>query len=416
MERIFKRSIKEVPHPIQVDPHKLSLRAQKVQRYMESKLVDQPRAIKRLVKVYERFLSNMNDPTRPVEVLMFLGPTGSGKTRAVEVFSEAIFGRDVTIKIDCAEFRSEHEIAKLGGSPPGYVGSGKETAANARITNEKLRAHYAGVPGAPALSIVLFDEIERGNNSLHMLLYGIMDKGTLTLGNGEVVDFRRTVIVFTSNLGSKELDEVLSNTGIGFVRNTQHTSDTDHAVYQVSTGAAKRFFEAPFIGRVDRMVVFRPLNEDALRKILDIELDALQEHLKKTYRYIMVKVSDDAKEFLLHEGFKKSEGARHLKKSVQRFLKDPIASLIASLQVASGDFLYAAIDPGDDELSFSILPGVVDIQSDPMIVQPKADEGNGNVGQGSSDYVHTCLVGNDGLCMYCLKPMGPCGGPMASTK
>lgn len=398
LDKFFRRSPsdkQEVPKPYQVDPEKLSVRGENVEKYMLSKVIDQPRAVRRMVHVYQRFIAQMNDPTRPIEVLLFLGPTGTGKTHTVEKFSEAVFGKNVVIKLDCAEFHNDHDIARLIGSPPGYIGSDCKAC---RITNEILNEHLKGQPLLPQFSIVLFDEIEKGGEALHRLLFGIMDKGVMTLGDGRKVDFTKTVLVMTSNLGSKEIDTVLSGKkSIGFVDTKSNSADDDQTIYESAMVAVRRFFDAAFVGRIDRCIVFRPLDTKALQSIVSILLDDVQEHLLNTRRFILLAVSDAARLFLLSEGSNRREGARHLKKAVRRFVSDPIAGLIASFQVVSGDMLYVEHEGADKEFSFSVLSDVVDVPKPPQYVSG-----------GEVDPNHICIRNDyNGKCVYCKEPIDP---------
>jgi ATP-dependent Clp protease ATP-binding subunit ClpB len=193
-----------------LDPEQKSPRALRFERQLAAKIVGQERALKNLGNLYQTFLAGMNSPHKPVGTMLFLGPTGSGKTRVVEAAAEALFGDPhAVIKIDCAEFQHSHEIAKLIGSPPGYLGH-RETSP--MLTQENLdRTHTDDLK----LSIVLFDEIEKASDSLWQLLLGILDKATLTLGDNRRVDFSHTMVIMTSNLGAREMSELVSG-GMGF--------------------------------------------------------------------------------------------------------------------------------------------------------------------------------------------------------
>src|SRR5688500_612185 len=192
-------------HPDQKSP-----RAQDFEERLSSRIVGQERAVRRMSGLYQIFLAGMNPPNRPIGTMLFLGPTGSGKTRVIEAAAEVLFGdANAIVKIDCAEFQHSHEIAKLIGSPPGYLGH-RETSP--MLTQENLdRMHTDELK----LSLVLFDEIEKASDSLWQLLLGILDKATLTLGDNRRVDFSRTMVILTSNLGAREMSELISG-GIGF--------------------------------------------------------------------------------------------------------------------------------------------------------------------------------------------------------
>src|SRR5258705_12914257 len=193
-----------------LDPDQKSPRAQDFEERLSARIVGQERAVRRMSGLYQIFLAGMNPPARPIGTMLFLGPTGSGKTRVIEAASEVLFGdTNGVVKIDCAEFQHSHEIAKLIGSPPGYLGH-RETAP--MLTQENLdRTHTDELK----LTLVLFDEIEKASDSLWQLLLGILDKATLTLGDNRRVDFSRTMVVMTSNLRTREMSELISG-GIGF--------------------------------------------------------------------------------------------------------------------------------------------------------------------------------------------------------
>src|SRR5262245_11724982 len=187
-----------------LDPEQKCPRAQEFAEKMKARIVGQERAVRRMSDVYQIFLAGMNPLNRPIGTMLFLGPTGSGKTRVIEAAAEVLFGDpNAMVKIDCAEFQHSHEIAKLIGSPPGYLGH-RETSP--LLTQENLdRMHTDDVK----LSLVLFDEIEKASDSLWQLLLGILDKATLTLGDNRRVDFSRTIVIMTSNLGAREMSELV---------------------------------------------------------------------------------------------------------------------------------------------------------------------------------------------------------------
>src|SRR2546430_14470291 len=203
------------------------------------RIVGQERAVRQTSDLYQVFLAGMNPPNQPVGTMLFLGPTGSGKTRVVEAAAEVLFGDpNAVVKIDCAEFQHSHEIAKLIGSPPGYLGH-RETSP--MLTQENLdRMHTEETK----LSLILFDEIEKASDSLWQLLLGILDKATLTLGDNRRVDFSRTMVVMTSNLGAREMSELISG-GIGFApgkgaKSNPNDNDVDQKIYRTAVEAARR--------------------------------------------------------------------------------------------------------------------------------------------------------------------------------
>jgi ATP-dependent Clp protease ATP-binding subunit ClpA len=324
-----------------LDPDLKHPLADEFERRLHERIVGQERAVRRIANLYQIYLAGMNQLGRPVGSLLFLGPTGSGKTRVVEAAAEVLYGEsNAVVKIDCAEFQHSHEIAKLIGSPPGYLGH-RETAP--LLTQENLdRCHTEQVK----LTFVLFDEIEKASDALWQLLLGILDKATLTLGDNRRVDFSRSIIVMTSNLGAKEMAEMISG-GIGFApQQGQQDSVVDQKIYRTALEAAKRKFSPEFMNRIDKVVVFRALKDEHLRQILDIELRYVQERIMKSNapKFIFT-CSDAARELLLREGTDYKYGARHLKRAIERFLIFPLSNLIATNQLDIGDLVTVDCDP-----------------------------------------------------------------------
>jgi ATP-dependent Clp protease ATP-binding subunit ClpA len=294
----------------------------------------------------------MNPPSRPVGTMLFLGPTGSGKTRVIEAAAEVLFGDPhAVVKIDCAEFQHSHEIAKLIGSPPGYLGH-RETSP--MLTQENLDRFHTE---ETKLSLVLFDEIEKASDALWQLLLGILDKATLTLGDNRRVDFSKTMVVMTSNLGAREMSELISG-GIGFApgKGTKTPNDTevDQKIYRTAVEAARRKFSPEFMNRIDKVVVFRSLKEHHLKQILDLELQAVQDRIMSSAGTKFVfQCSEGAKDMLLREGIDLKYGARHLKRSIERFLVYPLSNLVATEQVGLGDLVYVDLNEAGTKLVFS---------------------------------------------------------------
>src|SRR5688500_10829629 len=328
---------KTAPSPVYLNPDLKSPAAQEFEDKLTALIVGQDRAVRRITGLYQIFLAGLAHPGRPIGTLLFLGPTGSGKTRVVEAASEVLFSdANLVTKIDCAEFQHSHEIAKLIGSPPGYLGH-RETSP--MLTQENLdKSHTEDTK----LTFVLFDEIEKASDSLWQLLLGILDKATLTLGDNRRVDFSKTVVIMTSNLGAREMSEMISG-GIGFAPTKsgrpQEDTEIDSKIYRTALEAAKRKFSPEFMNRIDKVVVFRSLKEHHHRKSLDIELTAVQDRITESAgTKFIFECTVDAKEFLLGEGIDLKYGARHLKRSIERFLVYPLSNLVATEQVETGDF------------------------------------------------------------------------------
>src|SRR4030081_604184 len=241
---------------------------------LRAKIVGQEEGVQSLVDMFQVFCAGLNSPGRPVGNLLFLGPTGSGKTRIVEAAAEILFGDPrAVIKVDCAEFQHSHEIAKLIGSPPGYLGH-RET--HPLITQEELAKSHTD---KLKLSFLLFDEIEKASDALWQLLLGILDKATLTLGDNRRVDLSRTVIFMTSNLGGSEITELMHG-GMGFIQpEDKPMTSLDQKVARTAVEAARKNFSPEFMNRLDKMVVFYPLNREQLGEVLQIELGQLQQRI-----------------------------------------------------------------------------------------------------------------------------------------
>jgi ATP-dependent Clp protease ATP-binding subunit ClpA len=282
--------------------------------------------------------------------LLLLGPTGSGKTRIVEAAAEILFGnRDAFTKVDCAEFQHSHEIAKLIGSPPGYVGH-RET--KPVITQESLDRFQTQTL---KLNFLLFDEIEKASDALWQLLLGILDKGVLTLGDNTRVDLSHTVVFMTSNLGAGEMGR-LTGGGIGFAPPpaSQNESSLAQRMFRVALDAAKRRFSPEFMNRIDRVIVFRALTADDLRKILDLELAEIHKRILSTEGDgFTLQLAEEAKNFLLKEGTDPKYGARHLKRAIERHLVFPLSNLISPGQIGPGESVIVSISADGSRLTFS---------------------------------------------------------------
>jgi len=324
-----------------LDPTRRSNDAKDFDNALRRKIVGQDAAVEKVVEIYQMFLAGLNPPGRPVGNLLFLGPTGSGKTRVVEAMSEALFGdARACIKIDCAEFQHSHEIAKLIGSPPGYLGH-RET--HPLLTQEALNQWHTD---KLKLSILLFDEIEKASDSLWQLLLGILDKATLTLGDNRRVDLSQCIIIMTSNLGAGEMSNLVDG-GLGFVQKAKQVdSALDEKIDRTAVEAARRKFTPEFMNRIDKVVVFKTLRPEHLQQILEIELGMVQQRIlmAAAANQFVFNCTSKVKSFLLHEGTDPKYGARHLKRAIERHLVFPLANLVATGQVKLGDFLRVDLD------------------------------------------------------------------------
>ncbi|HZS72586.1 MAG TPA: AAA family ATPase [Candidatus Acidoferrum sp.] len=331
-----------------LDPTRRSNATVDFQSALSRKIVGQEEAVRALVDMYQVFTAGLNSPNRPIANLLFLGPTGSGKTRIVEASAEILFGDPrLFIKVDCAEFQHSHEIAKLIGSPPGYLGH-RET--HPLITQEELAKSHTD---KLKLSFLLFDEIEKASDSLWQLLLGMLDKATLTLGDNRRVDLSQTVIFLTSNLGGGEITELMTG-GMGFIQPKDKPADQmDRKVERTAVEAARRKFSPEFMNRLDKIVVFHPLRREQLQQVLDIELGHVQQRVLETAKgQFLFHLTEAARDFLLQEGTDQRYGARHLKRAIERHVVYPLANLLATEQVRMGDLISIDWDREHPELMF----------------------------------------------------------------
>jgi ATP-dependent Clp protease ATP-binding subunit ClpB len=331
-----------------LDAKKRSATACQFERALREKVVGQEEAVQALVDIYQVFCAGLHSPGRPVGNLLFLGPTGSGKTRTVEAAAEILFGDSrAVIKVDCAEFQHSHEIAKLIGSPPGYLGH-RET--HPLITQEALAASHRD---HMKLSFLLFDEIEKASDSLWQLLLGMLDKATLTLGDNRKVDLSQTVIFLTSNLGGSQIADLMHG-GMGFIQpKDRATTGLHEKVQRTAVEAARRNFSPEFMNRLDKIVVFHPLKREELDEVLEIELRQVQKRvLDSTTRPFFFRITGEGRQFLLEEGTDQRYGARHLKRAIERYVVYPIARLLATTQVHQGDALVIDHHLGEEGLVF----------------------------------------------------------------
>ena len=340
---------------VPLDPNQAGREALELEANLCKRIVGQQEAIREIVNIYQMYVTGMNAPRRPIGNLLFLGPTGSGKTRTVEATAEALVNNArAVIKIDCAEFQHSHEIAKLIGSPPGYLGH-RET--HPLLSQEVLDQYHTETV---RLSLLLFDEIEKASDALWNLLLGILDKGTLTLGDNRKVDFSRSMIFMTSNLGAAEMSALVSPT-LGFSacdsRHSPHgeiDQGLNGKIERSGLHAVRRKFTPEFINRLDKIITFRPLGLEQLDKILDIELQVIQQRIfaASLTRSFAFHVTEPAKSFLLQQGTDMKYGARYLKRAIERLLVQPFSNLMATAQIRGGDYIRVDLDASLNVLTF----------------------------------------------------------------
>ena len=309
---------------------------------LAQKVVGQPLALTRIVPYVQMYQAHLNPPDRPAGVFLLLGPTGTGKTRTVEALAEVMHGSPRhMLKIDCAEYQSDHEVAKLIGAPPGYVGH-RET--KPILTQERL---LASVSPRSDLAFVLFDEIEKAAPAFTALLLGVLDRGTLRLGDNTTVNFEKTLVFLTSNLGAREMLRVIKP-DIGFQGVERRSPDSiAERLTAAGVAAVRRRFSPEFVNRIDVVLTYRPLEAASLASILDQQIAELQQHVhtRLDERSFDVTVSARARQVLLARGTSEEFGARELRRTVHRLLTQPLAALVADGAVSPGSVIHVDAAP-----------------------------------------------------------------------
>ena len=295
-------------------------------------VVGQQEAIEKIVKAIHRNRAGLKDPNRPIGSFIFLGPTGVGKTQLAKVLAQYLFDTpDSLIRIDMSEYMEKFAVSRLVGAPPGYVGYEE----GGQLTEKVRRKPY---------SVVLLDEIEKAHPDVFNILLQLLDDGQLTDSLGRRVDFKNTIVIMTSNIGSRQLKDF--GRGIGFMA-ADKTNDNDYAKSVVQK-ALKSAFSPEFLNRIDDVIVFNPLSKEDIHKIIDIELKGLLKRVGELGYHIQV--SDAAKEFLTEKGYDPQYGARPLKRAIQKYLEDELAEVIIKGDLPEGGTLYVDCDKENDKL------------------------------------------------------------------
>jgi ATP-dependent Clp protease ATP-binding subunit ClpA len=314
----------------------------RLEELLSRKVAGQPEALRHIVPYIQMYQAELSPADRPAGIFLLLGPTGTGKTRTVEAIAEILHGSPKNLlKIDCAEYQADHEVAKLIGAPPGYIGH-RET--KPLLTQERL---LAAASAQCDLAVVLFDEVEKASPSLLALLLGVLDRGTLRLGDNTTANFEKTLVFLTSNLGARQMLNVV-RPPIGFqgVERRSPASVADR-LQTVATDAVRRRFSPEFVNRIDVIVTYRPLDEAALREILDQHVAELQYHVRARLgdRAFDLEVTPAARQILLERGTSEEYGARELKRTIHRLLTQPIAAQVADGQVPPGSRVKVDVAP-----------------------------------------------------------------------
>jgi len=322
--------------------------AQNLHRQLSQRLIGQPEAVEAIVPYVQIYQAGLAPAGRPAGVFLLLGPTGTGKTKTVEALAEVLHGNEkAMLKIDCGEFQLEHEVAKLIGAPPGYLGH-RET--QPMLTQAKLNLASSE---RCSLSLVLFDEIEKAAPSFTRLLLGVLDKAILRLGDNSTVNFERSLIFLTSNLGStamlKELKPVF-----GFEAAVpRNLEGVGGKLESIGVQAARRKFSPEFLNRIDRIITYRPLDQQALAEILDHHIEEFRRHVAARLgpRSFDVDVPEETRRVILQKGASLEYGARELKRTLHRHLVQPLAALISEGGIQPGACVRLRFDPERDCLA-----------------------------------------------------------------
>jgi len=323
---------------------------------LSRRVVGQPDATRLIVPYIQMYQAGLAPEGRPVGVFLLLGPTGTGKTKTVEALAEILHGSEKNVlKVDCGEFQMEHEVAKLIGAPPGYLGH-RET--QPMLTQQKLTAVSSDKCN---LSLVLFDEIEKAAPSMTRLLLGVLDKAQLRLGDNTSVNFEKSLVFLTSNLGSREMLREI-NPEFGF-QSAQHSERADLIGKLQSIGlvAVRKRFSPEFVNRIDCIITYQPLSQEALAAILEHQIADLQSHVNTRLgdRSFTLEISPESRQFLLEKGTSAEYGARELNRTIHRFLTQPLATMVATNQVSAGAKVRVDVADPPEKLSIHALESEV---------------------------------------------------------
>ncbi len=295
-----------------------------------------------IVPYVEMYQAGLAPENRPAGVFLLLGPTGTGKTRTVEALAEVLHG---SLRIDCGEFQMEHEVAKLIGAPPGYLGHRETTP---MLTQQKL---MSAASESSSLSLILFDEIEKAAPSMTRLLLGVLDKATLRLGDNTTVNFERSMIFLTSNLGAREMQREACP-DFGFAAGVPGIASSKK-LESIGMNAVRRKFAPEFVNRIDAVMTYHPLDRPSLESIIDQQIGELERHIDRRLmdRAFEMEVTDAARTWLLEKGTSVEYGARELKRAILRHVTQPLAAMVARGEIEAGDL--ARVDVERDRIVIS---------------------------------------------------------------
>lgn len=300
----------------------------------EKLLIGQPGVGKQILPYVQMFQAGLSPENRPAGVFLLLGPTGTGKTRTVEALAEALHGSSKNVlRVDCGEYQMEHEVAKLIGAPPGYLGHRETQPLLSQARVQSVASENS------SLSILLFDEIEKAAPSMMRMLLGVLDRGVLRLGDNNVVNLEKTMIFLTSNLGAETMQKELTpKMGFATMALDAEEANTLKRLESIGLMAAKKRFSPEFMNRIDGVITYTPLDERAMEKILMLQLEAIQKHLDTRLgaNSFEMAVTPKLRRFLLAKGVSREYGARELKRTLQRYVLQPLASAVTSGKTQAG--------------------------------------------------------------------------------
>jgi len=317
-------------------------RLQNMYNDMKKNIIGQDDAVLKITKAIQRNRAGLKDPNKPIGSFIFLGPTGVGKTQLAKVLAQYLFDTsDALIRVDMSEYMEKFSVSRLVGAPPGYVGYEE----GGQLTEKVRRKPYA---------VILLDEIEKAHPDVFNILLQVMDEGRLTDSLGRKIDFRNTIVIMTSNIGTRQLKEF--GQGVGFSTRKTADEENDHAKFVIQK-ALKRAFAPEFLNRVDDVVIFNPLDKSHIEQIIDIELKGLYERVE-TLKYKLV-ITEQTKNFIADKGFDPQFGARPLKRAIQKYLEDEMAEAIIGNDISEGDTINIDLDETKEKIVVNIIPKVI---------------------------------------------------------
>ena len=323
--------------PVQRIAEAEGTRLMKMNEELQKNVIGQDEAIEKVVKSIRRNRAGLKDPNKPIGSFIFLGPTGVGKTQLAKILSQYLFdSTDNLIRMDMSEYMEKFSVSRLVGAPPGYIGYEE----GGQLTEKVRRKPY---------SVVLLDEIEKAHPDVFHLLLQVLDDGQLTDSLGRKVDFRNTIIIMTSNIGSRQLKDF--GKGVGFETKASSQSDTELAKGVIQK-ALKKSFAPEFLNRLDDVIIFNPLTKENIHEIIDIELEGLYARVKNLG--FKIKMTSKAKDYVAEKGFDTQFGARPLKRAIQKYVEDPMAETIIKYSVKEGDLLKVDYDEKNDKITIDI--------------------------------------------------------------